>query len=234
MASNARALERLGILAPILFLVEQHDVGRELDDAVDLGILRTADFLDRADAIGGVDAELRATHELIAAAEVENELGQAKDTSDTIRIRQKLQARVASASIASSPSLPAMADRLFASDVVFTHEIITREELKAKMDRGDDFTLFEVLPLMYWRKHHLPGAKSLPPTQVATIVPELVPDHDAEIVLYCWDDDCPTSGWAGRRARGHGIHEHPRVFGRQEGLDRRRAPNGEGLTRQDS
>jgi rhodanese-related sulfurtransferase len=74
---------------------------------------------------------------------------------------------------------------------------ISREELKAKMDRGDPFTLFEVLPLMYWRKHHLPGAKSLPPTQVAKVVQELVPDRGAEIVLYCWDDDCPTSGWAG-------------------------------------
>ena len=31
---------------------------------------------------------------------------------------------------------------------------ITRDELKAKLDRGDDFTLFEVLPLMYFRKHH--------------------------------------------------------------------------------
>lgn len=74
--------------------------------------------------------------------------------------------------------------------------IITREELKAKIDRGDDFTLFEVLPHMYFRKHHLPTAKNLPPTQVATLVPELVPDRAAEIVLYCWDDDCPTSGWA--------------------------------------
>ena len=67
--------------------------------------------------------------------------------------------------------------------------VITRDELKTKMDRGDPFTLFEVLPLMYWRKHHLPGAKNL-------LVPEVVPDHAAEIVLYCWDDDCPTSGWA--------------------------------------
>jgi rhodanese-related sulfurtransferase len=74
--------------------------------------------------------------------------------------------------------------------------IITRDELKAKMDRGDDFTLFEVLPLMYFRKHHLPRAKNLPPTQVATLVPEVVPDRGAEIILYCWDDDCPTSGWA--------------------------------------
>ena len=75
--------------------------------------------------------------------------------------------------------------------------IITRDELKAKMDRGDQFTLFEVLPHMYWRKHHLPNAKSLPPTEVIARVTELVPDRDAEIVLYCWDHDCPTSGWAG-------------------------------------
>ena len=75
-------------------------------------------------------------------------------------------------------------------------KLITREELKAKMDRGDTFTLFEVLPLMYWRKHHLPGAKNLPPTQVATVVQELVADRSSEIILYCWDNDCPTSGWA--------------------------------------
>jgi rhodanese-related sulfurtransferase len=75
--------------------------------------------------------------------------------------------------------------------------IITRDELKAKMDRGDAFTLFEVLPKMYWRKHHLPSAKSLPPTEIVPVVTELVPDKDAEIVLYCWDHDCPTSGWAG-------------------------------------
>lgn len=74
--------------------------------------------------------------------------------------------------------------------------IITREELKAKMDRGDNFVLFEVLPHPYFRKHHLPNAKNLPPTAVATVVPELVPDRDTEIVLYCWDHDCPTSGWA--------------------------------------
>jgi rhodanese-related sulfurtransferase len=75
--------------------------------------------------------------------------------------------------------------------------IITRDELKAKMDRGDTFALFEVLPLMYWRKHHLPGAKNMPPTEVASVAAEHVPDKDTEVVLYCWDHDCPTSGWAG-------------------------------------
>jgi rhodanese-related sulfurtransferase len=73
---------------------------------------------------------------------------------------------------------------------------ISRAALADKISRGERFHLFEVLPTMYWRKHHLPGAKNLPPTQVATLVPDVVPDRSAEIVLYCWDDDCPTSGWA--------------------------------------
>ena len=35
---------------------------------------------------------------------------------------------------------------------------ITREELKAKMDRGDDFVLLEVLGEASYRRAHLPGA----------------------------------------------------------------------------
>jgi rhodanese-related sulfurtransferase len=67
------------------------------------------------------------------------------------------------------------------------HATIERDELKEKIERGDVFALFEVLPAMYWRRHHLPGARSLPPEQVGELVPQLVPDKDAEIVLYCWD-----------------------------------------------
>ena len=65
---------------------------------------------------------------------------------------------------------------------------ITRDELRAKIERGDAFHLFEVLGPMYFRKHHLPGARNLPPDQVTTLVPQLVPDKGAEIVVYCWDD----------------------------------------------
>ena len=63
---------------------------------------------------------------------------------------------------------------------------ITRDELYQKLQRGDSFALFEVLPRMYWRKHHLPTAKSLPLEAVET-VPTLVPDKRAEIVVYCWN-----------------------------------------------
>ena len=64
---------------------------------------------------------------------------------------------------------------------------VTRDELKAKLDRGDSFALLEVLPLGYWRKHHLPTAKSLPPDRVRELMPQLVPDTSTEVVLYCWD-----------------------------------------------
>jgi rhodanese-related sulfurtransferase len=65
---------------------------------------------------------------------------------------------------------------------------ISREELRQKIERGDRFLLFEVLPEPYYRKHHLPGAVLLPPADVEGAARRLAPDKDAEIVLYCWDD----------------------------------------------
>ena len=45
-----------------------------------------------------------------------------------------------------------------------THGLaITRDELRTKIERRDDFYLFEVLPEPYYRKHHLPTARHLPP-----------------------------------------------------------------------
>jgi rhodanese-related sulfurtransferase len=61
------------------------------------------------------------------------------------------------------------------------------EELKAKMDGGDPFVLLEVLHPRYYRHSHLPRALNLPPGKVAERAPELLPDKEAEIVLYCWD-----------------------------------------------
>jgi len=65
---------------------------------------------------------------------------------------------------------------------------ISRDELRQKIERGDRFFLFEVLPLPYYRKHHLPGAIHMPPDDVAATVARLAPDKTAEIVVYCWDD----------------------------------------------
>jgi rhodanese-related sulfurtransferase len=44
-----------------------------------------------------------------------------------------------------------------------------------------------VLAPQYYRHSHLPGALNLPPGKVAEMAPDLLPDKNAEIVLYCWD-----------------------------------------------
>jgi rhodanese-related sulfurtransferase len=65
---------------------------------------------------------------------------------------------------------------------------ISRDELRQKIERGDSFILFEVLPEPYYRKHHLPGAVHMAPTEVEGTASRIAPDKDTEIVLYCWDD----------------------------------------------
>ena len=62
---------------------------------------------------------------------------------------------------------------------------ITRDELKEKIDRGDDFVLVETLPVEYYRHSHLPGAINLPPDRVSELAPTLLPDKGADIVVYC-------------------------------------------------
>ncbi len=64
---------------------------------------------------------------------------------------------------------------------------ISRDELKAKMDRGDDFVLVDTMPEMYYRHSHLPGAVNLPVNEVGERAPELLPDPNAEIIVYCID-----------------------------------------------
>jgi len=55
------------------------------------------------------------------------------------------------------------------------------------MDRGDPLILLEVLAPQYFRHSHLPGAVNLPPGKVSEMAPDLLPDKEAAIVLYCWD-----------------------------------------------
>jgi rhodanese-related sulfurtransferase len=64
---------------------------------------------------------------------------------------------------------------------------ISREELVAALGSPHPPALFEVLPRGYWKKHHLPGAISAPPGEAIDIITAQVPDHDDDIVVYCWD-----------------------------------------------
>jgi rhodanese-related sulfurtransferase len=62
---------------------------------------------------------------------------------------------------------------------------ISREELKQKLDRQDNFLLVETLPSNSYDHNHLPRAINLPPDKVRELAPQVLPDKDAEIVVYC-------------------------------------------------
>jgi len=59
---------------------------------------------------------------------------------------------------------------------------IGREDLKAKIDRGDDFVLLEVLSEQSYAQGHLPGAVRFP---TKTEIPDLLPDKSTQVIAYC-------------------------------------------------
>ncbi|MBA2535187.1 MAG: hypothetical protein H0V21_09260 [Rubrobacter sp.] len=59
---------------------------------------------------------------------------------------------------------------------------ISREDLKEKIDGGDDFVLLEVLSEQSYIRGHLPGAIRF---QGRDMIPDLLPDKTTEVVAYC-------------------------------------------------
>ena len=62
---------------------------------------------------------------------------------------------------------------------------ISREELKRKIDAKDNFTLVETLGDAAFHHEHLPGALNLPPDRISELAASVLPDKNAEIIVYC-------------------------------------------------
>jgi rhodanese-related sulfurtransferase len=62
---------------------------------------------------------------------------------------------------------------------------ISRDELKKKIDRQDNFLLVETLPATAYHHQHLPGAINLPLDSIKELASQLLPDQSADIVVYC-------------------------------------------------
>ncbi|QDI74499.1 MULTISPECIES: rhodanese-like domain-containing protein [Leisingera] len=76
---------------------------------------------------------------------------------------------------------------------------ISREDLKAKIDRNDEFVLVDTLPETAYRKGHLPGAISIVSDDIIDVAPERIPDRDTYIVVYCSSGTCKRSSFAAER-----------------------------------
>ena len=70
--------------------------------------------------------------------------------------------------------------------------LISRDELKDKLDAGDEFKLVMVLSEWAFRAKHIPGSMNIDNPAKAT---EMLDPAD-EIVVYCSDPICPASKYA--------------------------------------
>jgi rhodanese-related sulfurtransferase len=70
---------------------------------------------------------------------------------------------------------------------------ISRESLREKIERGDDFVLVDALSPMSYAAMHLPGAINLTPGWVDDRARRRIPDLDTEVVVYCLGSDCDSS-----------------------------------------
>ena len=62
---------------------------------------------------------------------------------------------------------------------------LTVEDVKAKLDRGDQFVLVDVREESEFQKDHLPGAIHLGKGIIERDIEQRIPDTGADIVLYC-------------------------------------------------
>jgi len=78
--------------------------------------------------------------------------------------------------------------------------LISREDLKAKLDRGENFVLVMALGGWAFRAKHIPGSVSFdnPEEGLKTL------QKDAEIVVYCSDPACIASMYAYKFLVEHG------------------------------
>ena len=81
---------------------------------------------------------------------------------------------------------------------------ITLAELKSRLASAVPPTLLEALPQRYYAQKHLPGARLFPHDQVEQLAPRVVPDKNAEIVVYCASRTCQNSHIAAQRLRALG------------------------------
>ncbi|NIM96486.1 MAG: rhodanese-like domain-containing protein [Anaerolineales bacterium] len=88
-------------------------------------------------------------------------------------------------------------------------EVIERDELKKKLDRGDEFKLVMVLGDWAYRAKHIPGSLNITDPKVGL---ELL-DPDDEIVVYCSNESCIASIAAYKLLKDRGYSDVRRYSG---------------------
>jgi len=87
--------------------------------------------------------------------------------------------------------------------------IISREELKHKLDRGDKFNLYMTLDRSAYERSHIPGSAHM--DSITEVAATLSPEE--EIVVYCANPACSSSINAYKMLRSLGCQNLYRYAG---------------------
>ena len=106
---------------------------------------------------------------------------------------------------------------------------VDRKTLQQYIASNPKLIILEALPERYWRDVHLPGALLFPHDQVDQLAPKLLPNKDAEIVVYCANKACQNSKVAAHRLTTLGYtnvyaYEEGKADWIEAGLSTERAP----------
>lgn len=76
---------------------------------------------------------------------------------------------------------------------------INAEELKKKVDAGEDFVLVDVLGKESYEGKHIKTSINIPVDEIENRASSELPDKNKEIVVYCASTDCQASPRAGKK-----------------------------------
>lgn len=92
---------------------------------------------------------------------------------------------------------------------------VSREAVAAGIRAGTT-VLIEALPEEVFATGHLPGALNIRPRRYAELAPALLPDQDADVVVYCGSESCDASLRVARGLRELGYRNVSRYVGGKE------------------
>jgi len=73
------------------------------------------------------------------------------------------------------------------------NKTISRDQIKQKLDAREKMTIVEALPDRYYNSGHLPRAINIPHDEIQQKAPQMLPDKDQLIVVYCASTGCQNS-----------------------------------------
>lgn len=89
--------------------------------------------------------------------------------------------------------------------------VISLDELRQKTSSGAALAIAEILPAKYFESGHLPNAVHLPLDGFETIARRVLPDPNADVVVYCANAACKNSDIAARKLASMG-YTRVRIF----------------------